>query len=150
MQNSTKNTLVWVVVIVVLVVGGYFLMRSNKDTQEVVVAEPESVEDTSEGSATSPTNSPLKYADALALYADRRIQLYTVCQAHPSNVTYKVGTTIMVDNRSPQTAKVRLAGTFSIKPYGFKIVKLSSTTLPSTLYVDCGTSQNVATILIQK
>jgi hypothetical protein len=151
MQKSTKNMIAWIVVIVVLVVGGYLLYSSNAKTEEeVIVVEPESVEDVTEGSVNKATGSSMKYTDAVAKYADKRIQLDTTCQARPNNVTFKSGTTIMIDNRSPKTANVRLGSTFSIKPYGFKIMTLSSSKLPATLYIDCGTSQNVATVLIQK
>jgi len=56
----------------------------------------------------------------------------------------------MIDNRAPVARTVKVGSTFPIKAYGFKIVNLSSATLPATWYVDCDSSQNVATILIQK
>ncbi|HRH31479.1 MAG TPA: hypothetical protein PK950_02330 [Candidatus Paceibacterota bacterium] len=151
MENRNKNVIVWVVVIILLIVGAILVFGKKDDVvvQEPVVVEPDSIEDTTEGSATQ-SGSTIKYADALAQYADRRIQLDKTCQAVPNNVTYKAGTSIMIDNRSPQSARVRLGSAFTIKPYAFKIVKLSSASLPATYYIDCGTSQNVATVLVQK
>jgi len=87
----------------------------------------------------------------LVKYADRRIQLDTVCQAHPNTVTYKDNTGIMIDNRSPQTRTVKVGTNFTIKPWGFKIVVLPDVYLVSkTLLVDCDGSQNVATVLVQE
>jgi hypothetical protein len=155
MEHKNKNMIVLVIVIILLVVGAIFIFAKKDDapapadTSSEIVA-PEGTEDTTEGSQNVSAPATLKYADALKLYSEKRIQLDKVCQAHPNNVTYKNGTSIMIDNRSPQSAKVHLSSVFTIKPYGFKIVKLSATKLPATILVDCGTSQNVATILVQK
>ena len=92
----------------------------------------------------------LSYAQALAVYKNARIQLDQICRASPNNVTYKNNTSIMIDNRAPVNRTVKVGSTFSISAYDFKIVKLSSSTLPAVWYIDCGNSQNVATILIQK
>ena len=93
----------------------------------------------------------ISYANALIKYADRRIQLDTACQARPIAITYKDNTGIMIDNRSPQTRTVKVGITFTIKPYGFKIVVLPDIYLKSkTILVDCDKSQNVATILVQE
>lgn len=111
----------------------------------------EGSEDTTTGSVNTGASVPsLSYANALIQYKDRRIQLDLSCQASPNNVTYKDGTSIMLDNRSPSTRTVKLGSTYSIKPWGFKIVKLDSATVPATWYMDCDGSQNVATVLIQK
>lgn len=111
-----------------------------------------SAEDTSEGSVNKNAGAvSISYAEALVKYKDTRIQLNNLCQATPNNVTFKNGTDIMIDNRSPVARSVKVGSSFSIKAYGFKIVKLSSpATLPTTWLVDCDAAQNVATILIQK
>lgn len=90
------------------------------------------------------------YTQALIDYKDARIQLDSECRAIPSNVTYKNGTSIMIDNRAPVARTVTAGSTFSIPAYGFKIVNLSSATLPATWYVNCDQRVKVATILIQK
>jgi len=95
----------------------------------------------------------LSYQNALVLYpADKRIQLSgtTSCQATPTNVTYKNGTSIMIDNRSAQSHTIKLGTTYVIPGYGFKIVKLSSATLPYAFFVDCDKQQNIATLSVQK
>lgn len=128
--------------------------EDNVDQQVAVDTNPkDGVEDTTEGSikAKAPTPVvPLTYAEALVTYKDFRIQLDTECRAFPNNVTYKNGTTIMIDNRAPVARNIKVGTTMSVKAWGFKLIKLSSSTLPATWLVDCGTQQNVATILIQK
>lgn len=152
MQNN--KTVLWVVIVLVILVGAFFLVKKTKTAPsmetDTTVDMNNSTEDTTEGSVNTSAAKTLSYNEALAAYPTNRIQLDKVCQAHPNNVTYKNGTSIMIDNRSPQPAKVKLGSTFTIRPYSFKIIKLSSATLPSTLLLDCGTSQNVATVLIQK
>jgi hypothetical protein len=57
----------------------------------------------------------------------------------------------MIDNRSAQARTVKVGTTFTIKPWGFKIVVLPDVYLKTkTLLVDCGQYQNVATILVQE
>lgn len=155
MKKRNKKVLAWVVVGILIVVGAILVFAKKNtapiDTSDMSqVVEPESIEDTTTGSQNVPTAPKLSYGDAVVKYADRRIQLDKACQAHPNNVTYKNGTSIMIDNRSPQSVKVRLGGTFTVSPYSFKIVKLGGTTFPTTYLLDCGISQNVATILVQK
>lgn len=94
---------------------------------------------------------PTNYNAALKQYGNRRIQFDMYCQAVPVNSTYKVGSYLMLDNRSGDARIItvnkiqyRLAG------YGWKIITLESKTLPATWVLDCGSAVNVGTILIQK
>jgi hypothetical protein len=109
-------------------------------------------EDVSNGSVNAPVKKvpSISYADALVKYKDARIQLDDDCQAFPNSVTYKNGTSIMIDNRSGVTRTVKVGGAYTIKAYSFKIIKLDRPTLPETLLIDCDNYQNVATILVQK
>ena len=158
-MGNNKN--LWIGVVVVLVIAlGLILWSMNKSSDplagengENVAQEqsPEPVEDTSEGSVNVGVSaSSISYANALLKYKDARIQLDKICQATPNNVTFKNNTSIMIDNRAPVARTVKVGSTFSIKAWGFKIVKLQSATLPVTWLMDCDKSQNVATILIQK
>jgi hypothetical protein len=154
-----KNTWVWVIVGILVLVGIWYFVTKNPKTPEPVVQDdaiasdtigPESVQDTT-NVAGIPAQPVISYAKALIQYADRRIQLDATCQAHPNNVTYKDNTGIMIDNRSEFTRTVKVGTTFTIKPYGFKIVVLPDVyRKSSTLLVDCDKSQNVATILVQE
>lgn len=126
--------------------GGGFSFGGNSAEEEVVPTE-----DISEGSVNKTVPAAaLSYQQALVKYKDARIQLDKTCQAIPNNVTYKNGASIMLDNRSGVARTVKLGSTFSIKAWGFKIVKLSAATVPATWLMDCDKSQNVATVLIQK
>lgn len=149
-----KNIIIAIVIIVVLLIGAsiwYFMSNSDIETNEnPVTTEPESVQDISDQD-TGTGATAISYANALVKYADRRIQLDTTCQAHPNTVTYKDNSGIMIDNRSPKTRTVKVGITFTIKPWGFKIVVLPNVYLASkTLLVDCDGSQNVATVLVQE
>ncbi|MDP2741433.1 MAG: hypothetical protein Q8O66_01955 [bacterium] len=158
-----KNIIIAIVIVVVILIGAstwYFMNNSapevnntsnTVDTSDTVnTTEPESVQDIS-AEDTGAGVTAISYANALVKYADRRIQLDTVCQAYPNTVTYKDNTGIMIDNRSPKTRTVKVGVTFTIKPWGFKIVVLPNVYLTSkTLLVDCDQSQNVATVLVQE
>jgi hypothetical protein len=147
-MNKNKNLWIGIVVIVVVVLLGWWLMNKNSTT--VSDTSTQATEDTTAGSADMGTAAPLSYAQALAKYKDARLQLDSVCQASPDKMTFKNNQLLMVDNRAPVARTVKVGSTFGIKAYGFKIVKLSSGNLPATWLVDCGTSQNVASILIEK
>ena len=153
MENS-KNLWLGLGAIVVIVLLIWMIKASRNDvpTESGEGAEIESTEDTSEGSVNKSAVPvvTLSYTNAIKQYEGKRIQLDKTCQAIPNNVTYKNGTSIMIDNRAPVARTVKLGSTFSVKAYGFKIVKLSSATLPATWLMDCDSSQNVATVLIQK
>jgi heme/copper-type cytochrome/quinol oxidase subunit 2 len=159
-KNKSMNAMWIILVVVVLVIVVFFMMRArdNKalngddnlgDFNKVEVEGTEDVDPVVTPVVTSaPAN--LTYQQALINYKDRRIQFNSDCQATPSNVTYKNGTSIMIDNRSAIARTLNINGAVSVKAWGFKIVKLSSSTLPKTILVDCGNGQNVATILLQK
>ena len=158
MKNKNTN-LIWGITIVLIVVLTIIMVRAknhkrNKEINnygEMAQVNVEGTHDTtSDEKSTSKPAPVMSYAEALAKYKDRRIQFDQSCQATPNNMTFKNGTTIMLDNRAGVARNININGPVSIKAYGFKIITLSSNTLPKTILVDCGTGQNVATILIQK
>ncbi len=145
---------IWVVVGIIIIAALYFIFSNMQTTNQTannqITTEPESVQDISTQDV-GVSAAPISYSNALVKYADRRIQLDTTCQAHPSNVVYKDNTGIMIDNRSSKTRTVKVGTTFTIRPYGFKIVVLPDVYLKSkTILVDCDGSQNVATITVQE
>ena len=147
-----KNKNMWIGIgVVVIIIVIYLAMSSSSVAPAVTDNQIIPTEDTSAGSVNvgAPVAS-ISYAQALVKYKDARIQLDENCQASPNSVTYKNGTNIMIDNRSSVIRTIKVGSDFNVKAWGFKIVKLSSKTLPITWLVDCGASQNVATILIQK
>lgn len=93
---------------------------------------------------------PKSYADALATYANRRIQFDQYCQAQPSRVSIARGQSVMLDNRSGDARTFTVGGVyFTLPGYGWKIFTPSVKSVPATLYVDCGSARNVGTILVQ-
>ncbi len=158
-MEDKKSMNLWIALAVVLVVVVgliYWSMNIKAPTDVVpVVSDNEnpvdSTEDLTPGSVNAgATAATISYANALITYKNARLQLDKTCQASPAKMTFKNGALLMVDNRAPVARTVKVGSVFSIKAYGFKIIKLSSATLPATWLVDCGESQNVATILIQK
>lgn len=150
MEKNLKVLIGVVAAIVVVLAIIFFASQSQPTETNQTTTEPESVQDISEQD-TGMVAIPLTYANALIKYTDRRIQLDAMCQAHPNTVSYKDNTGIMIDNRSPQTRTVKVGSTFTIKPWGFKIIVLPDVYLTAkTLLVDCDGSQNVATIIIQE
>ena len=155
MENNKNRGIYIGAVIVFLLILGYWAM--NKDNapnpEENNVANEEvkdSTEDTSTGSVNVGKPATLSYQNAVNKYKDARIELDPTCQASPNQMTFKNGTEIMIDNRSSKDRTVKVGSIYNIKAWGFKIVKLTSATLPATWMVDCDQSQNVATILIQQ
>jgi hypothetical protein len=160
-----KNSNVWMIGGIILVIVAILIFIFTQDKKEEVLENNENivqeeviVEDAeivgeldTTGDvevATSPAVS-LSYAQALIDYKGARLQLDKTCQASPNNMTFKNGASMMLDNRSPVTRTVKVGSTYTIKPYGFRIIKLSSSTVPVTYLVDCDQSQNVSTILLQ-
>lgn len=160
----TKKTLM---VIVAIVIIGWFAMSAFNTPAGTETGTPGTQKSTTTAPVAKTTTTVAKkavvpiasqpvtmsYQKALETYKDNlRLQLSGAdfCQVSPNNVMYKNGTSIMIDNRSPQTHTVKVGVTYTIEGYGFKIIKLSSSVLPTTLVMDCDKQQNVAKILLQK
>ena len=147
-----KDAKLFFELILVLVLVGFGLWALKKNPVIAPVDNGQTVDSANNGgndNITVPT-ATITYAQALQKYKNARIQLDQDCRAIPNNVTYKNNTNIMIDNRASIARTVKVGSSFSIPAYGFQIVKLISPTLPVTWYMDCGSSKNVATILIQK
>ncbi|MCM2338834.1 MAG: hypothetical protein NDI62_00030 [Burkholderiales bacterium] len=162
MENKNYSVLYYslgaVVFIIVIVLMFWFIAKGKnaalvgdldqKVDQEITIPAGEIGNGTT--AAKKPVTPSISYADALVKYKNSRIQLDETCQAIPNNVTYKNNTYVMVDNRSASPRSIKLGADYTVRAYGFRLIKLSSDTLPATFLLDCGNSQNVATILIQK
>lgn len=164
MEN--KNNTLWIIlgIVVVALVVVLIVRSTGKNKMDgtattgdqaamTTTGTPEGTLDTTDAPATTGgTAVTIAYQDALVKYADRRIQFNDMCQATPNTVTYKDNSGIMLDNRSATARSIKIgANTYAIKGYGFKIVTLPDTYRESSKYlVDCGTAQNVATILVQE
>ncbi len=167
MNNSKNKTVWWVLGAVVVLLIIIIAVRANNtahpdqgtDTTQGTLDDSalEPTEDVTAGSVHAPVSTgtapaTLSYAKALIAYKNARIQFDPMCQATPGNQTWKNGTNVMLDNRSGNTLALHLGtiGNISIKPWGFKIISMSGNPLPATILIDCGTRQNVATVILQK
>lgn len=99
--------------------------------------------------STTPTSTK-SYTEFVKEYEGRRIQFDERCQVTPQNPTYKNGTSIMLDNRSASARTFMVGGTrYDLVAYGYRVITLSSSSLPKELAVSCGSSGNVGKILLQ-
>jgi hypothetical protein len=99
---------------------------------------------------TNPPQSQQSYNDAVAAYANLRMQFDSSCQASPTRLSISHGTSIMLDNRSSSVRVISVGGvSFTLPGYGWKIMMPTAATYPSTLNVDCGSARNVATVVVQ-
>jgi|SRR3989344_7573471 len=135
------NKYLWVLVAVVVAVGAYFLV-GDWIGQRLVLKDVYP--------SPNPVQSASTYTELVKKYNGKRIQFDKYCQANPSNVTFKNGTSIMLDNRSGDARIVSVGGVkYSLAGYGYKVITLSSTSLPKELLLSCGSSGNVGKILLQ-
>lgn len=101
--------------------------------------------------APAGSSMPQSYSDAVKAHEGRRLQFDARCQVSITKIVVKNGQTIMLDNRSGDPRTVVVGSTqYQLAGYGWRIVTMSSKTLPATVVVDCGAAQNVAQIVIEK
>ena len=161
--KSTYTIPVVIAGLVLLALAGVAFSRMAA----VPVAEVASGTPTSTATTTAPVVRPklksknvsrlepkLTYDAAMDQYRDRRFQ-FDNCAVTPPRQTYKSGSRVMLDNRSPDGAEIRLDGAaHRLYGYEFKIITLTSAKLPHTVQVDCSTNDtpayNVAQILLQR
>lgn len=162
-MNKLTGKYLWILVGVVVVVGVYLTRMRGDWTSQVsqyvgiVTASPSpssvagaTVKPVAKKSVATPPVSAKSYGDAVKEYEGRRIQFDERCQVTPQNPTYKNGTIVMLDNRSASAKTVMVGGTkYDLGAYGYRIVTLSSPSLPKELTVSCGSSGNVGKILLQ-
>ena len=68
----------------------------------------------------------------------------------PNPITFKNGTSVMLDNRSGSERTITLDGTpYRLSAFGFKILTLRSRVLPHTVAIDCGEGRNNGQIILQ-
>ena len=146
----------WIVVgVVVLVViyfmGGEWMGKNIGDETGSLSPSPVSgaVNKPAAKQSTAPVSTK-SYTELVKEYEGRRIQFDQYCQATPKDITYKNGTSIMLDNRSGDARTITLAGTkYQLSGYGYTTVTLSSQSLPKEMLLSCGSGINVGRILLQ-
>ena len=152
--------IVWVVVIAALALAVFIYVKKPADKWgapegAIVSPTPTPSQKIIKKSTAKPTggtsSQTMPYSQLVAEYADRRIQFDERCQAIPGNPTYKNDTKVMFDNRSGDARYIKIGDvTYLFGGYDYKILTLSSLTLPKTLSMNCGAAINVGNILLQK
>jgi hypothetical protein len=100
--------------------------------------------------ATPAPTSTASYTQLVQQFGSNRIQFDNRCQAQPNSVVFKNGAQIMLDNRSSQARNISLNGTsYALAGYGYKIVTLSSATLPKQISLGCNSLVNVGVIQLE-
>ncbi len=153
-----NKKLLWIIVAVV-VVGGYFWMHSSSKSTDTQTAQQTATPKAAAAATVKPSTSVAKatptpvtktYTQLLAEYGTRRIQFNASCQATPSTFVLKNNTSILLDNRANVARTITVDGTaYSLGAYGYQVVSLSSPSLPHTVKINCGSSVNVGTVLLQ-
>jgi len=166
MNWTPQRIIISVAVVAIVGLGAYLLGSQLQPDQPAATTaqneQPAATAETAEEPAgfgpevkRQYTSAPVyTYEQALNDFRDRRIQLEN-CVADPSTVTYKTGTKVMFDNRSSEPTEIKLDGRpVRLWGYEFRIVTLSSRSLPHTIDVDCEwlgePSYNIARILLQQ
>jgi len=153
----------WTVIVVILVIiaGIWWFNGGNSN---VSLTSDASISPTVVGATktpvgykTSPSISPtpvatsaLSYSQLVAQYGSNRIQFNQDCQAQPSSMVLKNSTSILLDNRSNKAQTIGIDGkNYALVPYGYRVVTLSSASLPKALGVSCNNAINTGTINLQ-
>lgn len=155
-----KNKYLWIAVATVAIaalymaaggdIGGQISEQLGDRLNSTTTASPSITPTTVRAGTKATTPKPKSYSQLVQEYADRRIQFDERCQATPENITYKNGTTVMLDNRSSQSRVVTIGGVkYSLAGYGYKLVTLNNPQLPKELLISCGAGVNVGRILLQ-
>ncbi len=152
--NFTKKTWMLLGIYVVTAIISLVVLSSSTNNQKESDSFKETIKEELTGTAPvkKGTTQQVKTYDQLVKdFSGRRIQFDITCQAIPNNVTYKNGTQVMFDNRSGDARWISVGGAeYYLSGYGYKVLTLSSKTLPKNLYLNCGSAVNVGQILLQR
>ncbi len=153
-----SKALWWIIGGIIVIAVVVMVMKKSDDTPSVTV----SPSPTMDASATATPSTAVTagvstgtgaktYSALVTQYGTNRIQFDQYCQAIPKTAVFKTGAKVMFDNRSGDARSIMINGTtYNFPGYGYRVITLSSTTLPKTILLDCGSAQNVGTITIQK
>ena len=163
MNDFLRDKRVWYgagILVALLIFGGvmWFFRKPATQLPGEIASSTQEQTATTTASTTASSPSPaettvsksLTYEQALAQYADRRIQIQPGCQLSPATPVFKNGTYVMFDNRIPTAQAIALDGVrYIVGGYGFRIIRLSAVRLPHTITVDCGSGRNNGQITLQ-
>lgn len=150
---------VWLLGIVAVVIVVFVLTKSGPSplpvedkTASTTAGAAIGTSSTSSGApsaASSPKAAAYTYTEAIKIYATRRIQIDQNCQLLPNSIVFKSPVDVMFDNRSNSTKVFYLNGKrYSLAAYGFSVLHFTSTVLPHTIVIDCGTGKNNGQIIL--
>jgi len=152
-MNLPKNNVIYltaaVVLLAVVIICVYWYMQGQ--SLSYLYSNTQDTQNNSDTQNNTSTAGKLSYTSAVNLYKDKRIQFDANCVASPSPASFNKGTKIMLDNRSNKQRRIALDGAvYNLAPYDYKIVTLTTTSsLPHTIMIDCGTGQNNGQIILQ-
>ena len=155
-KSVPKNTrvalgAVALVIIVALLVQGS--LRKKTAPSELPLQPIEEQQTTTAKSTKANVKTPTvvdnrAYGELVITYKDRMLQFGNSCQVHMNNQVYKVGSTILLDNRNSVPLSINIGSSnYYLGAYGYKVVTLSSI---GNFTVDCNDHRNVATVTVQK
>lgn len=155
-----NNKWVGLIVVILVIIGGIALYKHNKSNKEVPLTNevgkeiPSAPEKTSyrRSITTGPISTAVAvkpdYSTAVSKYTDRLVQFNDRCQVSPRTQVYKLGTTVMLDNRSNEARSVVISNkTYPLGAYDYTFATLDQ---KGSFGVDCGDARNVATITVQE
>ncbi len=159
-QNMSKKTKAIIAIVlgvaVVGVVAGFVLRDKPVNAPEPV---PEVVEELTATPKTprayrpvvvAPVVEPVEtrtYADLILAFKNKTLQFGNLCQVQVSNQVHKVGTEILLDNRTDMPVTITIGDLVHTLPsYGYKVVNLNT---EGKFMVSCNEYQNVATVSVQ-
>lgn len=153
----------WIVVIVVAIVAGAWWL--NRDSSNLSLSPDTSTSPTPVGATKTPAGSKtvsrtvtptptvtsnLSYTQLVAQYGSNRIQFDQDCKGQPGSMVLKNGAGVLLDNRSNKTQVITLNGvSYTLVPYGYRVVTVSSSSLPKAVGVSCNDSINSGMINLQ-
>lgn len=154
-----KNQVLWVVIIIAVVIVGWVVFQGGGLPQQASqtaspTASPRVTVQPGAGGglpgSTPVALNPQNYSDLVRQYEGRRIQFDERCQMTPNDTTFRNGTVVMFDNRSPQAKTIRIGNqSYSLQAYGYRFLTMSSSNVPLSLQVGCDNVPNVGKILLQ-
>lgn len=156
MKNISKNTKMALGAIVIVIIAALLVRYGGKkpapvEPEVAPVLEQNVAKESKSYKAKPVVTAPVDtrdYTELIAVYKDRLVQFGDSCQVRMSKQVYKVGSEILLDNRNGVPLSIKLgSNSYDLGAYGHKVVVLGT---EGEFMIDCGASQNVATLTVQK
>ncbi len=151
---------IWIVIVVIVIAAGVWWMKGGSVPgvpSFTTTASPSSAAQASKTpsavvkkTATPAPTQSATYSQLVQQFGDNRIQFDSSCQAQPKSMVVKNGTQILLDNRSDQVRTVVVNGnSYTLGGYGYQVVTLSTSSVPTTLRLSCNNLVNVGTVRLE-